>query len=221
MANSLRRFFDPYNKKSINAKYRAKRFELFKLLLNKIKAEGRPVRILDIGGTQSFWERMNFVNVPGVHITLLNVHTEPTRFENFTSLKGDACNLSQFQDKEFDIVFSNSVIEHLFNYENQKKMAEEVRRVGTYYYVQTPNYYFPIEPHWLFPFFQFLPFRLQLFLSNNVTLGRRTKNKARATSLIKEVRLLKPQEMLELFKDGSVYNEKFMGLTKSITMYKA
>src|SRR3712207_2488810 len=130
MASSARRLFDPYNKKSINAKYRAQRFELFKSLLNKIKTDGRPVRILDIGGTQAFWERMNFVNVPGVHITLLNIFAEPVKYDNFTSLTGDACNLSQYKDKEFDLVFSNSVIEHLFNFENQKKMAAEVRRVG-------------------------------------------------------------------------------------------
>lgn len=219
METSLRRMFDPSNKKSINAKYREKRFEVFKLLLAKIRTQGNTIRILDIGGTQKFWEDMHFVNIPGVHITLLNIFKEEPRYKCFTSLAGDACNLQQFKDKEFDIVFSNSVIEHLFTYENQKKMAEEVRRVGRYYYIQTPNYYFPVEPHWLFPFFQFLPFRLKLFLTKNITARRRTKDNERARVLINEVRLLKPKEMRELFKDGQAYNEKFMGLTKSITMF--
>jgi hypothetical protein len=174
---------------------------------------------LDIGGTQSFWERMNFVNQPDVHITLLNVHAEPVKYANFSSMKGDACNLGCFRDKEFDIVFSNSVIEHLFNYENQKKMAAEVKRVGKYYYIQTPNYYFPIEPHWLFPLFQFLPFRLKLFLTRNVTIGRHATSKDKAISLINEVRLLSLKEMRELFADGYAYKEKFLGMTKSITMY--
>jgi 2-polyprenyl-3-methyl-5-hydroxy-6-metoxy-1,4-benzoquinol methylase len=218
MAYFIKRWFNPYNSKSVNSKFRERRFQLFISSLNKIRA-GKPIRILDIGGTQAFWERMNFVNEPDVHITLLNIHVEPVRYANFSSLKGDACNLSNFKDKEFDIVFSNSVIEHLFTYENQKKMAAEVRRVGRYYYIQTPNYYFPIEPHWLFPFFQFFPYSLKLFLTRNVTIGRHEKNKDKAASLVKEVRLLNPKEMHELFTDGRAYNEKFLGMTKSITMY--
>lgn len=68
-------------------------------------------------------------------------------------MKGDATNLSQYSDKSFDIVFSNSVIEHLYTKENQISMAKEVNRVGKNYFIQTPNYWFPIEPHWVFPSF--------------------------------------------------------------------
>ncbi|MEM2045934.1 MAG: class I SAM-dependent methyltransferase, partial [Candidatus Bathyarchaeia archaeon] len=48
-----------------------------------------------------------------------------------------------FKDKSFDVVFSNSVIEHVGNYDDQKMCAEEIRRVGKCYFVQTPNFYFP------------------------------------------------------------------------------
>lgn len=55
--------------------------------------------------------------------------------------------MKQFQDNEFDAVFSNSVIEHVGDYEAQRQMANEIMRVGKRYFVQTPNFYFPIEPH--------------------------------------------------------------------------
>ena len=54
-------------------------------------------------------------------ITLLNSEKVDTKNDNFVSIKGDATNLSEFKDQEFDIVFSNSVIEHLFSKENQRK----------------------------------------------------------------------------------------------------
>ena len=63
-----------------------------------------------------------------------------------------------FKDKSFDAVFSNSVIEHVGTFEDQKMMANEVIRVTNFYFIQTPNLYFPIEPHFLVPFFQFSSF---------------------------------------------------------------
>jgi hypothetical protein len=76
-------------------------------------------------------------------------------------------------------------------------MAEEVRRVGKCYYVQTPNYYFPIEPHWLFPFFQFLPFPLKIFLSKNFDLGNYKKCKSETEAIVRvnRIRLLTETEM--------------------------
>lgn len=213
-------FLDPQHPKSLNQYFRKRRFAFFENLLKRLRSD-KPIRILDIGGTQSFWQRMDFTNQEGVEITLFNLDVEPTVSPNFYSVKGDACDLSRFKDKEFDIVFSNSVIEHLYTYENQKKMAEEVRRVGKYYFIQTPNYFFPVEPHWLFPFFQFLPFTLKVFLTTNLSLGhyKKTLNKQRAIERVKEVRLLREKEMRQLFSGGNIYREKILGLTKSLTSH--
>lgn len=163
----------PLLEKSINKKFRQKRFSFFLTLISSLRSE-IPINILDIGGTEKYWESVNYLNNT-VHITLLNLNAVEVRNKNYSSIKGDDVDLSAYQDKYFDIVYSNSVIEHLFSKENQRKMAEEVRRVGKYYYVQTPNYYFPIEPHWLFPFFQFLPFPLKIFLNKNFDLGNYKK----------------------------------------------
>jgi hypothetical protein len=220
MASST--YLNPVNEKSLNQKFREKRFKFFLDLLNKVKS-GKTIRILDIGGLEVYWERMNFfAGNEDVHITLLNLKKVETKHPNVISVKGDATNLSEYKDKEFDIVFSNSVIEHLFSKDNHKKMADEAARVGKYYYVQTPNYYFPIEPHWLFPCFQFLPFGTRVFLTRNFNLGHfeKAKSKEAARELVREINLLTEKEMKNLFPDGKVYREMFMGMKKSITMYR-
>jgi len=192
--------------------------------LNKVKAQmpNRPVRILDIGGLEVYWERMNYLNTGDVHITLLNLEKVDTRSNNVISVKGNATNLSEYRDQEFDIVHSNSVIEHLYSKENHRKMAAEARRVGKYYYVQTPNYWFFIEPHWLFPFFQWLPFSTRVFLTRHFDLGHYKKipNKEAARKLVSEINLITESEMKKMFPDGKVYREMFMGMKKSITMYR-
>lgn len=215
------KYLNPTFGNSINQRFRAKRFAFFLSLLEKLNQQ-QTISVLDIGGTESYWERMNFTGHENIHITLLNLEATTVKYKNFTSVAGDACNLHQYADKQFDIVFSNSVIEHLFTFQNQQKMAAEARRVGKNYYVQTPNYYFPLEPHWLFPFFQFLPFSMRVFLTNNFTLGHHPKarNKEAAVKRVEEVKLLTVKQMKTLFPDGELYREKFFGLTKSITMYR-
>lgn len=214
------KFFNPAYGNSINQKFREKRFNFFTTLLEGIKSD-ETIQILDIGGTEIYWERMKFTANNNVIITLLNLDIVPTKNNNFISVKGDACDLSSFKDKQFDIVFSNSVIEHLFSIDNQKKMANEAMRVGKFYYVQTPNYFFPIEPHWLFPFFQFLPFKTRVFLTKNFDLGHHKKsiNKEDAIKRVNEVKLLTEKQLKKLFPGGKVYRETFLSLVKSITMY--
>jgi 2-polyprenyl-3-methyl-5-hydroxy-6-metoxy-1,4-benzoquinol methylase len=68
---------------------------------------------------------MNYLDTKNVHITLLNLKETITKSKNFKSIKSNGCDLSVFKDREFDVVFSNSVIEHLSQQKNQKKMAEE------------------------------------------------------------------------------------------------
>lgn len=197
---------DNQNKDSLANEFRFRRHVLFLGLIKKIS---KPIRILDIGGTEEYWNSMNFEAGSGIEINLLNLEKINTYKKGFTSIKGDATNLSEFGDKYFDVIFSNSCIEHLFTFENQEKMAKEVRRVGRYYFIQTPNYWFPIEPHYVFPFFQFLPFHLQLFLQRNFSLGHIGKIKERdlAIDQIEEIKLLSLKQMKKLFPDGQIWSE--------------
>ena len=121
----------------------------------------------------------------------------------------------------FDLVFSNSVIEHLFTKENQQKMANEVIRVGKNYFIQTPNKYFLIEPHWVFPLFQFLPFSLKVYLTQHFNLGHipKSESKELAINQVNEIILISKKELKELFTHSEIYTEYFLGLGKSYTAY--
>lgn len=199
--------------------FRNKRFLLLKLLFLS-SSNTKKVRILDIGGTQEFWEPHKS-NLKNCAITILNLIKIPVTLPNFISVIGDARDMKQFKDKEFDLVFSNSVIEHVGNWEDQKKMAKEIQRVGKRYFIQTPNYYFPIEPHFFFPFFQLLPLRIKIFLIRHFTLGWRSQTKAytKAIKAVNSIRLLKKQELQLLFPMGKVFEEKIVWLTKSFVIY--
>lgn len=202
---------------SLAGRLRRKRFALFTDLLSRLV---RPVRILDIGGTENFWEVMGFGAQPGVRVTLLNLHKEEVSLPGLTSMAGDARSIS-LPDSSFDIVFSNSVIEHLGSYEDQRLMAAEVRRLGPRYFIQTPNRYFPIEPHFLFPFFQFLPAATRTWLIQHYNIGwqPREPDYAEASKIINSIRLLPRRELLSLFPGAKLFEEKLFGIRKSFVVY--
>src|SRR5262249_14214647 len=131
----------------------------------------RPLEILDVGGTQTVWEAIRLVDQPDVHITILNLQREECPYKNVRSVVGDARDMRHFHDCQFNIAYSNSVIEHVGGIDQMPKRASEVRRVGRRYFVQTPYRYFPIEPHFVFPLFQFLPFSIRTLMVQNFSLG--------------------------------------------------
>ncbi len=211
-------FSDNKNKKSVSHRFRNKRFEFF---LSEIKKLQKPLSILDIGGTTEFWESMQFKETD-ISITLFNLGNPPSVAPPFHAIQGDATNMLEIQDQQYDLVFSNSVIEHLFTWENQQKMAKEVHRVGKWHFIQSPNYWFPIEPHWVFPAFQYFPFKLKKWLTQNFNLGHipKQKNSTDAINQVNEIRLLSKREMCTLFPQSKVYTEKIIGLNKSFIAYK-
>ena len=202
---------------SIGNQFRNKRFVYFEKLINKLP---RPINILDVGGTEDFWVNRNYHKKEDIKITLLNLKTITTNHNNIRSIIGDATDLSLFRKNHFDVVFSNSVIEHLYNFKNQQKMSQEVQRVGKYHFIQTPNKYFLIEPHFLFPLFQFLPKSLKYLLLTKTKLSRGKKwNKKFAKEYIQEIRLLSLKEMKYLFPNSKNKTERFLGMSKSYTLH--
>lgn len=216
--NFTRKIYDNARSDSLAAKMRRRRFAFFLQLLNTVP---RPLTILDVGGRQRFWEVMNFSQEPGIHITLLNIEPAEINLANFVALTGDATCMDSFLDNQFDVVFSNSVIEHVGSFDKQKQMAREAQRVAQRYFIQTPNYYFPIEPHFLFIGFHWLPLEARAWLHSHFNLGwqKRIPDRKEAQESVAQVRLLRKKELLSLFPHCHLYEEKIMGITKSLIAY--
>lgn len=197
---------------------RRRRFKLFASLLEEIP---KPFTILDVGGTQVFWEWMDFTEIDGVDVVLFNTLHQETRYENFNFILGDAVDLSMFGDNHFDVIFSSSVIEHLSTMDRQQLMAGEIRRVGKRYFLQTPNYWSPIEPHFFFPGFQWFPMWLKVYLVRTIALGwsKRISDPIEAEELINGVRLLRKKEIRALFPEAVIDEERLFGISYSLILY--
>ncbi|HEY0667941.1 MAG TPA: class I SAM-dependent methyltransferase [Sphingobacteriaceae bacterium] len=215
---SIRDLFDSSDKpQSWGNRFRNKRFEF---LREKLEQLPKPVKILDVGGLESFWTNRGYGNDPDYQITILNLEKLPVSSSNFKSQAGDATRLDSIGDQEFDVAFSNSVIEHLYTIDNQKAMAAEVLRVGKYHFVQTPNKYFPVEPHYVLPFFDPLPASLKYTILTRTRLSRLKKwDKQDARQYVDEIRLLSFREFKWMFPDSRMYKEMFMGMVKSFTAH--
>ncbi|WP_024831333.1 methyltransferase domain-containing protein [Ruminiclostridium josui] len=209
------------SQKSISYKLRRKRMQLLERLLEGVCHDSNGLKIIDIGGTQAFWDCLAPDFISRCTVTLLNLKITAANRDNFISILGDATNMSEFGDKTFDLAFSNSVIEHIGDFEAQKKMAMEVQRVGKMYFLQTPNKHFPVEPHFIFPFFQYLPLCIKVFLISHFNLGpyKRITDKDKAKALGQSIRLLTKKELKKLFPSANIYEEKVLGLTKSFIVY--
>lgn len=146
----------------------------------------------------------------------------------FNAVRLDEAGRLPFADGAFDVIFCSSVIEHvtvpkreLARYRSgrafreaafarQRAFADEIRRVGRRYFVQTPNRYFPIESHtWLPGVVAFLPRR---WLIPTVAFFNRWWPKQTSP----DWHLLGEREMRELFPDAEIVRERSFGLTKSL-----
>ena len=202
-------------KESLGNQFRNKRFKFF---FNKIKKLKKPVTILDVGGKINYWENRNLAGNNDYQITLLNIDLEESLYSNIKTIKGNATQMSELEDNSQDYTI-NTLLD-LYDFENQSKMALEVQRVGKKYLIQTPNKYFFLEPHYLLPFFQFLPNSLKYFILTKTKLSRLKKwDQEFAKQYIEEIRLLSEKEMKILFPKSKIYYEKFFGMNKSFTAH--
>jgi SAM-dependent methyltransferase len=152
-------------------------------------------RILDLGcGSAGLRARAPELDVTGVD--LVDRPAYPGGM-----VVADAAEGLPFADGEFDLVYCNSVIEHV-SPERRSRFAAEVRRVGRGWYVQTPAASFPVEPHSLLPGAHWLGPGL-----------RRVYWRLGAAGHWEDVRLLRRRELEALF--GPAVPERFGPLTKS------
>ncbi len=215
------------NPKSFGSRMRARRFVPLAALIAKIHAEKGQVSILDVGGRETYWHALpsGFLENHSVKITILNLPCDLVGQDSkvFTYAVGDACDLGQYPDNSFDIVHSNSVIEHVGNWDRIKAFAKEARRLAPNHFVQTPYYWFPIEPHFIKPLHHWLPKPIRASLWMWFTMGARGRasNIDEAMLQIDEEPYLLDMRMFRyLFPDGQIIKERFLFFTKSMVAFR-
>ena len=210
----------PYrDRQSMPFRFRQKRFAHVARLIDEILEEKGSCRILDVGGEAVYWQiAEDFIAERNVEITLLNLSLEHAPGPNFIAMRGDATKLDHLADNAFDLVHSNSVIEHVGSWQAMEAMANQVRRLAPRYYVQTPNFWFPIEPHMRAPLFHWLPEQLRYRILMNFDIGfaPRRHTVEHAMRDVQSIALLDRRQFAALFPDAAMETERVLGLPKSL-----
>jgi len=174
--------------------------------------------VLDVGGTPAIWDlcpvrpRLVILNQPRAR--------EPVP-PGVLYVDGDGASLP-FPDQSFDLVFSNSVIEHLGSREAMARFAAEVRRTARRYFIQTPDAASPVEPHLYTPFLHWLPRSWQRALAPRFSLWTLLSHASPdqrdfyIRHYLEEIRLLHARELQDLFPEARIVRERFLGLPKSL-----
>lgn len=187
------------------------------LVFQRMFAASEHTRILDVGGTKLNWELM----AARPQVTLLNLRVEERIEGRFHWTPGDARQLP-FADNSFDICYSNSVIEHVGGREDWEKFAKEIRRTAPAYFVQTPNYWFPVETHQVSLFLHWLPRRIERRLVRYLSLwGWATREtQENIDKWLAYNNLLTKRDMARLFPDAEIMVERLLLLPKSLIAVK-
>lgn len=222
ITKSLAKSISNYNsRQSLGSRLRAKRIAPLLRFIESVSQEHGCVNIIDIGGTDEYWGivsqdyleehkvRITIVNLPGAEL--------PDNYGPFTFIHADGCNLAEFEDSSFHIAHSNSVIEHVGDWSRMVQFSKELKRVAQRYFIQTPNYWFPIEPHFMAPFFHWLPKPARIWLVMKFSLGhwKRASSVDDAVRIVESARLLNKKMFRELFDDSQIVTERLAFLPKS------
>lgn len=203
--------------------FRKKRIERVRKMIADHVARHGHCRIIDLGGTRGFWEVWrDMIDFDTVSITCVNIDVAaqpPAEVDlPIEVIEGSACDLPQYADNAFDLVFSNSVIEHVGLWPNKVAFAREARRLAPSYFIQTPNYGFPIEPHARFPMLHWLPrpmaYRIHMLMRTGFYPKAATLDDAMFAA--EDAIMLDRRQMRHLFPDATVESERFFGLAKSL-----
>jgi hypothetical protein len=219
---------NPLNPRSYRYRLRKRRFVIVERMIRALAEVKSTVRILDVGGRLGYW-RMLAPDLRGaVHLVILNREAEFAWLDeadpsfSFEKRVGDGCDLQAYVDGEFDLVHSNSVIEHVGSLQKMKRFAEETRRVGNGYYVQTPYLWFPMEPHYLVPCVHWLPAptRVKLIWKYQLVCGKNPVDFTTALVEVDHTQLLDMTMMRSFFPDGKLACERYTFMIKSISSYR-
>lgn len=195
---------------SVSGRQRLRRWALLRRAFPALE----DMSVLDLGGTAASWRTAELR--PG-RLVLLNL--EPAGdIEGAESVVGDACEPpAALRREHFDLVFSNSVIEHVGGHARRQAFAGAARSLGNRLWIQTPYRYFPLEPHFVAPGLQFLPIAARAHVVAAWPLVGLARSVPEALAHVQSIELLSRTEMAAYFPDCRLEAERFLGLTKSLT----
>jgi hypothetical protein len=176
--------------------------------------------VIDLGGRASSWVQAA-VRPKHVHIVNLEGETglEAGELPAWAEVDfGDACDLpAAILGRRYDLVFCNSVLEHVGGHERRLRLADAVHKLAGSHWVQTPYRYFPVEPHFVAPGMQYLPNAAQATMAHRWPLSHsKPADRAGAIESALWIELLDRTQMRHYFPDSTIRAERFAGLTKSL-----
>jgi hypothetical protein len=209
---------------------REQRLKLFNAFMKGVT--GRT-RLVDLGGTVRFWENWGLAKQPLLDVTLVNNHDRDKHHANDTialpnlrRISADVLTLSAADFAQYDVIFSNSLIEHLPGRELQQRLARAIVESGRPYFLQTPNKRSPLDPHFprpYVPFFAAYPRALQARLLSWSALGSGSASPSYAAALARldNYYPLTTREVRQLFPEARIVIERPLGVPLSIVAMSA
>jgi hypothetical protein len=197
---------------SVGERSRARRWQQLRAAFPEINS----MSVIDLGGTAEAWLR---APVRPRALFLVNLEPEPDGLPPWIHAdQADACNLPRnVLGRGYDLVFSNSVIEHVGGHAQRLRFAAAVHKLAPRHWVQTPYRYFPVEPHWLFPGFQFLPLAVRAEVSRHWPLAHsQSASRDEGLRAAIGVELLSRTEMCHYFPGSQIRQERMAGMVKSL-----
>lgn len=211
---------------SIGSRMRRRRSARLRVLIEECYQRQHKVSIIDLGGEAIYWDIFEPPYLRSRNVTILLANKYPDSVpllqgldtSIFDRVSVDCCALP-YPTRTFDIAHSNSVIEHVGDWDAVMWFANEARRVANAYFVQTPAFWFPFEPHFGRPLFHWLPeaTRAAALLRGRVGHYPQADTLDTAMRHVQYVRLLDHKQMVYLFPGAEIVRERVLGLTKSYT----
>jgi hypothetical protein len=199
-----------------------------RILMQFTQTLRRPLRIMDLGGTASMWQRWGLSESDEFRITLVNSDeidksqprpVVPTQYMD--EVQENVLNLSSRDFQPYDLIFSNSLLEHLPSRDEQAQLAAAIAGSGRPYFIQVPNKYCIIDPHFPHPFAAFfatLPrhVRARMLTLHRLGSSRRCQTYAEAMERMRYYNPLGRADMEALFPKAAIQVERMAGLPMSI-----
>jgi hypothetical protein len=210
---------------TVRASAARKRSTLFR---RHIEALSRPLRIIDLGGSAQMWRRWGVTEADGLHIVLANDHrhdtthrSEPLPGHFIDAWSVDVLGLPPDTFARYDLVFSNSMLEHLPTPASQARLAAAIMASGKPYFIQVPNKHCIVDPHFPHPmaaWFALWPRPLQTWAHAHHALGSsgRAGSPEAARASIATYHPLARRELAALFPTARVVTEWNLGLPMSL-----